>query len=196
MARASNLQDALSIWQSTNNTVGFNHGFGSSKDQKAVLLETMMHNTAAFYDNDEREQNLIVNGVNIAAGRKDAVFRTNHGYDPYTVSHYMWNNTGAYQDSINRYFAFPEAFDSYLSRNVAITPIEAINITAILGHKGGDMYTCGGYPYNGGSNILSVTYDPTNLSMYAAWEEGTGQDGWAPAACNSYLQIDLKPWFK
>jgi hypothetical protein len=55
MAKAKNIDEALSFWNSTNNTVGFNHGIGSANDQKAVLLETMMGNTAYFYDNDIRE---------------------------------------------------------------------------------------------------------------------------------------------
>ena len=46
--------------------------------------------------------------------RSDAVYRTNHGYDPYTVEHYMWNNTGAYTNSLQRYELFPELFDEYV----------------------------------------------------------------------------------
>ena len=55
MTHASNIEEALKIWKKTNNTVGFNHGIGSSNDQKAVLLETMMSNTVVFFDNDPRE---------------------------------------------------------------------------------------------------------------------------------------------
>ncbi len=60
MAKTKNLEEAINFWNSTNNTVGFNHGFGSANDQKAVLLETMMGNTAYFYDNDVREQSQVI----------------------------------------------------------------------------------------------------------------------------------------
>lgn len=196
MSKASNIEEGLKIWQATNNTVGFNHGIGSAKDGKICLLETMMHNTAIFYDNDPREQSLIYNGQQIAAPRTEAVYRTNHGYDPYTVEHYMWNNTGAYENSIMRYLAFPEAFDSYQASKTKISSVQAVNITAILGSKGPDMYTCGGFPYNDAENILSVAFDPTERKMYASWENGHGPDGWMPAACSTYLEIDMKPWFQ
>lgn len=156
MSNAKNIDEALSIWNSTHNTVGFNHGFGSANDQKAVCLETMASNTAVFGANDPREQELWVNGHQIGHPRDDAVYRTNHGYDSYTVSHYMWNDTGAYLDSVQRYNAFPEAFDSYQSSSTLIAYKEAINITAILGHKSGEsMYSCTGN-YDGGSNILRL----------------------------------------
>jgi len=41
--------------------------------------------------------------------------------------------------------------------------------------------------------------DASELVAYAAWEDGHGignaTDSWKPAACSSYLKIDLKPWF-
>ena len=42
---------------------------------------------------------------------------------------------------------------------------------------------------------FSVTYDPSNLLAYAAWENHDDTVGWVPAACNTYLKIDLKEWF-
>jgi len=50
--------------------------------------------------------------------------------------------------------------------------VQAVNITAILGSKGNDKYNCNGYPYKG-ENILSVSFDPSNLIMYSAWENGS-----------------------
>lgn len=44
------------MWQATNSTVGFNHGIGSAVDGQAVVLETMMGNSAVFHANDPREQ--------------------------------------------------------------------------------------------------------------------------------------------
>lgn len=129
MANAANLEEATSLWLSTNNTEGYNHGIGSASDGEFICLETMKGNTAIFHDNDSREQDLVVDGQQIGQAREEAVFRTNHGYDPYTISHYMWNDTAAYQDSITRYMAFPEAFDSYQAAGKAITYVEAVNIT-------------------------------------------------------------------
>ena len=106
----------------------------------------------------------------------------------------MRNYTIKFNDSIQRYLAFPEAFDSYEAANKKITHIEAVNITAVLAEKGKDKYNCNGYPYKG-HNILSVAYDPSNLMMYTAWENGRA-DKWSPGACNTYLAIDMKIWFK
>lgn len=129
MANAKNLAEALDIWSATNNTVGFNHGIGSGRDREAVCLETMMGNTAVFHSNDPREQNLIVNGQNIGAPREEAVYRTNHGYDAYTVQHYMWNGTNAYNYSVTRYMLFPELLDNYKSEQTKISYKEAVAIT-------------------------------------------------------------------
>jgi hypothetical protein len=41
MAHTSNLDEALLMWNSTNNTVGFNHMIGSASDKAAVVMETM-----------------------------------------------------------------------------------------------------------------------------------------------------------
>jgi len=46
-----------------------------------------------------------------------------------------------------------------------------------------------------GTNVLSVTYDPQELVAYAAWENGQGEEEWVPAACNTYLKMDLKEFF-
>jgi len=155
----------------------------------------MMGNSAVFGANDPREQNLMAYGQQIGQAREEAVFRTNHGYDSYTIQHYMWNDTSLYNNSILRYMVFPEMFDMYKSQQKAITYIEAVNITAVLGEKGdGHTYDCTP-PLQGASNILSVTYDPAELIAYASWENGHGTDNWMPAACNTYLKIDLKSWF-
>jgi hypothetical protein len=136
---------------------------------------------------DERE---IQNGGD---PRSDAVYRTNHGFDPYTISHYQWNGTNAYQDSIYRYELFPQLLDQYAGANQAISAVEAVNITAIVAGKGQDtVYSCTG-PFDEGDNVLSVTYDPAALTVYAAWESNGG--AWVTAACNTYLQVDLTSFF-
>jgi hypothetical protein len=42
MARAKGLDEALNLWNSTNNTIGFNHGIASRSDGSAVVMETMI----------------------------------------------------------------------------------------------------------------------------------------------------------
>jgi hypothetical protein len=194
MAKASNIQEAMSVWNATGNTVGFNHGVGSANDGQAVVLETMMGSTAEFGANDPREQDLVYNGEQIAAPRTEAVYRTNHGYDPYTIEHYMWNGTGAYQNSIDRYMMFPEIIDDYAAIDKLISLTEAVNMTALVGDKGqSQMYDCTP-PYPDGSNILSVTFDLNNLAMYTAFENGH-EDSWSPAACNTYVKFDMAQFF-
>jgi hypothetical protein len=193
MSLASNLEEGITVFNTTNSTVGFNHAIGSAVDRELNILETMKGNQAVFSANDPRELFLQVDGFgNIGAPRAEAVYRTNHGYDPYTVEHYMWNNTGAYQYSIERYMLFPSMLDDYTADKIQIDVTQAVNITAIVGDKGENtVYACDG---TDGSNILSVTFDPSKLNMYVAWENRMG-DTWMAAACNSYLKIDMNTLF-
>ena len=190
MSYSNNLESALALWQDTNNTVGFNHGVGSASDGTAILLETMAHNTAIFGSMDTRE---VASSTGVP--RTDAVYRTNHGYDPYTVEHYMWNNTNAYKDSLQRYNLFPVALDSYESNEVSISAIQAVNITSIVASKGSEKpYNCIA-PFPNGANVLSATFAPKQLIAYIAWESGTGDTDWTPAACSTYLEINLNKFF-
>lgn len=194
MAYAANLDEAISLWNATNNTVGFNHAIGSKADRQSICLETMYKNTAVFGANDPREQYLMYEGEQIGNPRENAVYRTNHGYDDYTVEHFMWNGTGSYKYSIARYQLFPELFDEYAEAGTEITVEEAINITAIVADKGDDhLYDCLP-PHDEADNILSVTFDTENVVLYAAWENGSG-DQYTPAACNTYLKFDVKIFF-
>ena len=196
MAKARTLDEAMKLWNSTQNTVGFNHGIGSVEDGTAILLETMMHNTAVFADNDPREAEYIYDGENIGRPRKDAIFRTNHGYDPYSISHFQWNGTGAMRYSVERYFLFADTFDYYENAQTKIDVPQAINITALVGDKGEECMTTCEPPYPNGANVLSVTYDPSKLDVYIAWENGhRSDDSWSPAACNTYMRINLKGVF-
>mmetsp|Transcript_30109 Transcript_30109/g.50348 ORF Transcript_30109/g.50348 Transcript_30109/m.50348 type:complete len:507 (-) Transcript_30109:12-1532(-) len=195
MSHAATLTEAIGLWNTTNNTVGFNHGVGAAKDGQAVVLETMQSHTAVFHANDPREQDLVVDGQQIGAPRPEAVYRTNHGYDPYTVEHFLWENGSSnYNYSIQRYLLFPDLFDSYSLANTPISYQEAINITAIVADKGDQhLYDCLP-PYDEGWNILSVTFDTANSVAYTAWENGV-DDTYTCAACNSYLKIDMSKWF-
>jgi hypothetical protein len=40
MEETSNLQEAVSFWQATQNTMGLNHGIGSAADNSFLALET------------------------------------------------------------------------------------------------------------------------------------------------------------
>ena len=56
MENARNLAMVTTLWQSTNNTVGFIHMFSSSADKSALVIETMADYNAFFRDNDPRER--------------------------------------------------------------------------------------------------------------------------------------------
>ena len=125
MAHAKNIEEGLSIWAATNNTVGFNHGIGSASDGEAVCMETMHGNTAVFHANDPREQD---SRATDGEARPEAVYRTNHGYDSYTKEHYIEGDS-AFNSSVTRYLLFPEMFDEYAAQGVQITYVEAVNVT-------------------------------------------------------------------
>ena len=152
-------------------------------------METMAHNTAVFAPMDPREAASAT-----GAPRSDAIFRTSHRLNPYTVTHYMWNNTKAYQDSLYTQSLFPIVLGHYASEKRKIAPLEVINITAIAAEKGSDHYYECGAPYSKGANILSETFHPSTMTVYVAWENGVGDD-WVPAACNSYVAVDLSQFF-
>lgn len=193
MAYASNIVEARKIFADTNNTVGFNHMVGSSRDRNAMAFETMQHHTAYFLANDPREANLEENGVKIGAPLKEALWRTNHGYGHYIVKHAADSTTHAYENSKVRYNAFHDGFVWYEQEGLKMDYTDAINMTAIVGKKNDEMYVCQP-PYDKGSNVLSVTFDPAKLVLYSAWENGKDAT-WTPAACNTYVKVDMTPFF-
>jgi len=76
----------------------------------------------------------------------------------------------------------------------------AVNVTSLLGIKGPDYGSCEAANFaqlepHGSAIVLSVTYDPSRQTAYAAWEDGTGK-GWSPASCNTYVQFDFAKWFE
>jgi hypothetical protein len=202
MTRARTLDEGMAVWNTTQNTVGFNHGMGSAVDKSALLLETMMHKTSVFGADDPREAVYMydVDGdgtqENIGRPRKEAIFRTNHGYDPYSIAHFQWNGTGAMRYSVERYMLFADMFDAYQAQGVRIGVPQAVNITAMVGDKGEDDMSRCRPPYDEAANVLSITYDPSALHMYIAWENGRRSDGsWSPAACNTYVKLDMTEFF-
>lgn len=209
MEWAKNLSEARVIWEMTNNTVGFNHMIASGNDAfayksdklsqyAAMAMETMYHYTAYFADNDVREANAIYqdnttsSGVHIGFPLKEAVWRTNHGYDPTIRQHYEWSQAPS-SWSMQRYMFIHEAFTSYERNKILIDVMQAINITSIVGDKGHHAYEC--MDNTDGTNVLSVTYDPNQVTMYSAWESKS-EDKWRPACCSSYVKLDMARWFK
>lgn len=54
-----------------------------------------------------------------------------------------------------------DGFNFYQEREIKISDIEAINITAATAHKGGsNPYQCPGPKYDNGTNVISVVFLP------------------------------------
>lgn len=200
MERAATLAEAKAVWLGTNNTVGFNHMVASAAEARALLMETNSRTTAFFEDNDPREAAAAFpqpGGVVRGAPLPEAVWRTNHGFDGRIVSHYMWNGTHAYNNSDYRYHLLAGTL-AKAGGGGALDPAAAVALTALVGQKGPAWTECVP-PFDGGSNVLSVAFDPKALTAYAAWEDGAGAGtaagSWRPAACNAYLRLELAPWF-
>jgi hypothetical protein len=206
MEFSSNLLEGRTLWASTNNTVGFNHMIASAPDAEAYrrgtssgpvayALETMYQYTAYFPDNDPREANAMYNDsgttVHIGFPMKEAVWRTNHGYDPVIREHYEWSQSPS-SWSMQRYMFIHNALATYQTEGKPIGYMEAVNITAIAGDKGRDPYIC--QNNTNGTNVLSVTFEPNDQTLYVAWERSTGVN-WRPATCSVYLKLSLRDWF-
>jgi len=194
MENALNLAEAYMVWEHTNNTVGFNHMIGSASDAKSMVEETMFDYTAYFTDDDPREAAATYTDpqtkqtVQIGFPMKNAVYRTNHGYDPVIRKNYEWSQ-GPSSWSMERYMMFYDGFTYYEQAGIQIGDAEAINMTAIVADKGSDHpYLC--EDNNDGSNVLSVVFHPGQDVMYVAWEDGTG-DSWRPACCSSYVKFNM-----
>eukprot|EP01125_Pyxidicula_operculata_P012821 TRINITY_DN4222_c0_g1_i1.p1 TRINITY_DN4222_c0_g1~~TRINITY_DN4222_c0_g1_i1.p1 ORF type:complete len:539 (+),score=86.22 TRINITY_DN4222_c0_g1_i1:198-1619(+) len=212
MENAKDLNSALKIWQSTNNTLGMNHLITSASDlatgHPARALETRAGYTAYFMDNDPREASLKWTDpktgkvYNLGAPLQEAVWRTNHGYDPSIVA-VQDEMTKYNDDSSLRYNILHDSIAYYASVNKKIGYYEAINITSLVGDKGENFFVC---PPVGssepGTNIMSIMFMPRNVlnggtdrsSMYVAWGRGSGSD-WTAASCNTYLYFDLTSFF-
>lgn len=183
------LNDAKKLWEATQNTVGFNHAIGSASDPGMLVMETDAAHTAYFTAGDTTHEPTAI---------PEAAFRTNHGFDPETVAHYQWNGTDANNNSLARYDMLRGGIIGHAERGEKIGATEAVNLTAFLGQKNTSLEpahyaTCEGM-YTNGSNVLSVAYQPAGSKIYAAWEDGSG-DQWSPAACNGFVEVDLTKWW-
>lgn len=197
MENAANLAEARKLWASTNNTVGFNHMVASAADLGALVMETKFDYTAYFGANDPREAAALFTdpttkvSTHIGAPMAEAVWRTNHGYDPVIMQHFEWSMSPS-SWSVQRYFFIHDAFVTYATNGVRVGDLEAVNVTSIVADKGKDPYVC--QAQGDGSNILSVTFHPSSGRAFVAWEAGAGAT-WQPACCASYLTLDLGYWF-
>jgi hypothetical protein len=118
--QASGIQAASSVMKSTNSTVGFNHMVASAPDvtnpdvaSPAHVWETMAGYEAEFGSSDPREDGATwVNPKTNATEQigftlKDALYRTNHGYDPLIRKDYVWDlAAGAGKSSLQCVWCF------------------------------------------------------------------------------------------
>jgi len=106
----------------------------------------------------------------------------------------MYDHPGT--DTQTRYVLLHDSFVNYQSQNSPIDELQAVNITALVGDKGGktpDTFTtC--EKASSGSNIISVTYNPSASIMYVAFENGKDATH-LPACCNYYVKFDMTKWF-
>ena len=68
----------------------------------------------------------------------EAVWRTNHGYDPAVMKMYQWYGNGAYKNSKDRYNVIHDHIDEYEKNAHLIGAEEAVRITSAVGQKGDD----------------------------------------------------------
>jgi hypothetical protein len=126
---------------------------GSAKDRKAVALEncakycnlsidlTAVSYTAVFGDDDSREAESLIpdaNGKMVHNGfpMNDAVWRTNHAYDPTFLKTAMNKNSPS-SDSQVRYDLVHESLVQFQSAGHKMGVADVAMITALIGDKGG-----------------------------------------------------------
>lgn len=169
MMNAPNLSAAKKLWNETENTLGMNHMIASAVDtvtgQPAFIVETMRDYSAWFKDKDPRQDGVQFvdpsSGSKFKAGfaMQEALFRTNHAYDP-IINWYRTKLPTQHDSTMRRYMYMKDAIKYYQEKNEPISDESALNITAIVAHKGGkDAYKCPG-PADKGTNVVSVMYVP------------------------------------
>lgn len=215
LENAYDLESAMTVWNATNNTNSFNFLVGSASDaisgsDGAYALETILGFTAQFGANSGVEQSSTyecrgtechkwtnqTGTVHIGKPLPEAVWRTNHGLHPTVLATQepLFNNT------VFRYNLMHDLFDGLQQADAKISDKEATGITATLGIKGDNYFTCD--QELAGDNTLSVTYAPGNRTavgesseygyLYVAWESGSVS--WKPASCSTYIRIDMDRW--
>jgi len=156
--------------------------------------------TAYFHAHDKREDQTVFTDPKtkktyVAGHSMDqAVFRTNHGYDPTIRKNLVQPTPEEHSDTMTRYLILKDGFNWY-NQTRKMSPADALNMTAILGDKGSstEFKVCPNK--NIGINVISVMFQPENLKMWAAFEYNYGKD-FRPACCGVYVEMDMKLWFK
>lgn len=211
---ATDLGTALDVWRATNNTNSFNFLIGSAPDTQAgrdgaYALETIRGYTSVYGANSARERDALyycgpqagkhhcswtneTGLVSLGRPMEEAVWRTNHALDP----DIMLTQEPLFNDTVFRYNLLADLF-----MELEGTPIDdqlAADITATLGIKGPDFFSCS-QDFHRGANIMSVVYAPgprpqaPSGYLYVAWEGGQGGT-WTPSACMPFVRIDFTPW--
>jgi hypothetical protein len=154
---------------------------------------------------------------------QEALWRTNHGYDPVFRNHTRYGaSSPPDSDSFTRYMLIHDTVSGaslipcaaagvslilsccrvmcmlqivqYATANTAISDMEALNITAVVGDKGSNSFVnCTGA--TDGENVVSAVFVPGQSLMYLAFENGKDSLH-VPACCNNYVQLDMSMWFK
>jgi hypothetical protein len=96
-----------------------NHMVASSQDRSAVALETNGRHTAVFRDHDRREDGTVFvdrkTNQSFVAGfsMQDALWRTNHAYDPDIRRENTHLPGSPRDDSMIRYLLLKDEFSKY-----------------------------------------------------------------------------------
>ena len=90
---------------------------------------------------------------------KNAVFRTNHAYDPTIREHMRSNQIPEDDDSMIRYQLLSKGFKWYEDQGIQMGPEQSLNLTAVMGDKGSEKFLSCKNNFRG-LNVISVTYDP------------------------------------
>eukprot|EP00462_Mataza_sp_D1_P011077 CAMPEP_0175152558 /NCGR_PEP_ID=MMETSP0087-20121206/19184_1 /TAXON_ID=136419 /ORGANISM="Unknown Unknown, Strain D1" /LENGTH=525 /DNA_ID=CAMNT_0016439011 /DNA_START=17 /DNA_END=1594 /DNA_ORIENTATION=+ len=211
LQQSTDLSEAMTTWDATNNTNSFNFMIGSATDSAAYALETIRGFTAHFGANDPIEQNAVYNCtsdptcskwtngtglVRIGKPLPEAVFRSNHGFHPRV----MKTQEPLFRDTVSRYDRMHDLFAGLQSENIAIDDKEALGVVASLGTKGGpNPFVCDASQFSDGENVMSIVYAPglrkevvdgSQGYFFVAWESGSGS-AWRPAACSRYVRFAL-----
>lgn len=93
LEKATDLSNAINLWDDQKTTFGFNHLIGSAVDAfkgtGAKVIESINQYSAFFSDNDVRERDAEYDGWKIGKPLKNALWRTNNGFDPKIMSNLL-----------------------------------------------------------------------------------------------------------
>ena len=120
---AHNLQESRDIWMDTENTFGINHMIASAADvptgeAPVFVVETMRGYNAFFKDKDPREDGTkfidpkTKHSFRAGFAVKDAVYRTNHAYDP-KINKFRAKLPTENESTIRRYMVLKDSVNFY-----------------------------------------------------------------------------------